>query len=151
MKIPQEQRIVDSIAQWLREITWKNGYYTNAGALVFTDECDVPDEPTSDTLLLLDKGARALGRGRWTLTLVIEALVVIVPIDGASTGRTRARELVADIRDALKQGRTKALLPAGATELREVQRDIPVREPGANLMLATTTLEIDYSDIYLET
>ena len=156
MKIPQEQQIVDGIADWLREITWKNGYYTNAGHLVFTDEGDVPDEPTSDTVLVLDQGSRsqqsgsARPNGKWILTLLIEALVVIAPIDGASTGRTRARQLVADIRDALKKGRTTALLPAGATALFEVRREIPRRDPGANLMVAAVALEIHYSDIYSE-
>ena len=150
MKAPQEQQIIDCLAEWLQDITWANGYRTNAGKTVFTDESLIPDEPVADTLLVLDKGTKSLGRGRWVFTVDIEGLVVLTPQDGPSLGRDAARLLLADIRDALKKGRTKRLLPAGAIELRETMRFIPRREPGANLLVPSVTIEIDYSDIFNE-
>jgi hypothetical protein len=149
---PQEQLIVDQIADWLREITWANGYRTNAGLTVYTDESMVPDEPTSEALLVLDLGAKAISPflGKWTLSIMIEGLIVLTALDQPDYGRIQARRLLADVRDVLKKGRIRSQLPAGATGLREVVRNLPRRKPGANLLLLNVMLEIEYSDLFLE-
>jgi hypothetical protein len=150
MSVPQEQTIIDTIADWLREITWANGYRTNAGHTVYVDENDIPDVPTSDLLLVLDHGSEAIDNGRWNLTVLIEGLIVLTAVDMPSVARNLARLLMADVRDAVKKGRIRTLLPAGVTELKEVSRVIPRREPGSNMLVVVVTLQIHYSDLFLE-
>lgn len=147
----QEQHIIDGICAWLTDIRVANGYHTDAGLAVFDDEYDIPDTPSQEMLFVVDGEETAgNGRGRWTMSVTIEAWAVLAPDAAPNTLRSRARLLVADISRALTQGKRRRDLPAGAIEVREIGRRIPLREQGDDILSPSVTLEIVYSDLYTQ-
>lgn len=142
---PQSQIILDQLADWLREISTAAGYYTDAGADLRTEQTR-DEEPYAPGLYLFDEAAdwspvTGSSKGLWTQRFTLEGLVLD---DGA--GRSRARQLLADIRRALRRQLTAWPPAAGVSAMREVSREIPARPQSSDWVTPTVTIEIDFVD-----
>ena len=141
----QAQRILDQLVVWLEEIQTANGYHTDSGLDVRTEQ-DRNDVPLEPCLLLLDEDASynppASGRrGTWSQTYTIEALV---HDDG--DGRRLAREVLTDIHRALNRRLTDWPPSAGVSSMRESAREIPRRPSDSDWLTPTVTIDIDFVD-----
>lgn len=141
-ELPPEQILIDQLADWLADIRIANGYYTDAGLYLDTEEIDDPGNPPPAALLLLDESAAAVGKN-WIQQIVVEGAVTVEP----KTARVIARQLQADIARAIRTG-----LKANAHNTRIIRavritgKEIPRREPGENLLIPTVNVEMEYYD-----
>lgn len=143
--LPQSQIILDQLVVWLAEIQRANGYRTDAGQDIRTEQTR-DSEPDAPCLYLLDDDAtwspHASGsRGSWTQTYALEALV---KDDGA--GRAEARALLSDIHRALRRRLLDWPQAAGVMAIRETARAIPPRPQNSDWITPSVTLEIDFVD-----
>lgn len=142
---PQAQIILDQLVTWLTEIQIANGYYTDAGLDLHTEQSR-DREPDAPCLYLFDDDATATpvgdtGKTKWTQSLTIEAL-----IHDNGTGRAKARRLIADIRRALKRRLLDWPPAAGVSALRETARSIPPRPQNSDWLTPSVAIEIDFFD-----
>ncbi len=142
--IPQEQLIIDQIADWLREITTANGYNGNAGLDVRTEEWRDPAETiTSTVLTVIDSDASRIEDKHWALTVDIE---IILP--RTTTERASARQVLADIVRALNHRITSwRAIGAGVTATEPTARRIDRNTSGSGYQTAAYTLVVTYSDL----
>ena len=142
---PQAQLILDQLVTWLTEIQQVNGYYTDAGLDLRTEQTR-DSEPDAPCLYLFDDDAIATpiadsGKNRWMQTLTIEAL-----IEDTGTGRAHARQLLTDIHRALRRKTLDWPPAAGVIALRETARAIPPRPQSSDWLTPSVTIEIDFID-----
>ena len=148
---PQAQIILDQLTAWLGEIRRDDGYYTNLGADVRTEQSntDQNDEPADPSLYVFDDASDWVppqqqgqsARGYWTQRYTLEALVWD---DG--NGRLLSRQVISDSHRALRRPITAWPPAAGVSALREIAREIPERPQGSDWIEPTVTLEVDYVD-----
>lgn len=141
----QAQRILDQLAAWLGEIRTTNGYHTDAGLDVRTEQ-DRNEAPLVPSLLILDETASytpgaSSRRGTWSQTYTIEALVY-----DRGNGRRLAREVLADIHRALNRRPTDWPPEAGVLSMRETMREIPRRPSDSDWLTPSVTIDIDFVD-----
>jgi hypothetical protein len=141
---PQEQIMLHTLVGWLQAVQVADGYHTNAGSSVWTDEIHLPDDPADAApgFLLLDEATDSPGR-EFTMSLTLEAMVAI---DGVPDGpRAEVRRLVQDARQAILAGANAARpLPGSIKTARVVRHETPRREPGSNYLASILKLEVLY-------
>jgi hypothetical protein len=145
MSQPQSQIILDQVVGWLNEIRIANGYYTDAGDDVRTEQ-NRDSEPERPCLYLFDDDATwtesgNTGRGIWTQTFTLEGLVFD---DG--WGRLECRKLIADIHRALRRRPTEWLPTAGVISCTEATRSIPPRPLNSDWLTPSVTFQIEFVD-----
>lgn len=140
---PIDQLIVDEIARLLRAISVDDGYRTNAGAGVLTEESleSIADDAITieiiDDVETLDSQSRAYRRGKLSLKLNID-------IPKGSSSRAVARNVLADVRRALTVEPRQ--LPSGFTGLEIGGRNLPPREDGSQFITATLNLAASFNE-----
>jgi len=148
---PQSQIILDQLVAWLSGIQIANGYRTDAGLDVGTEQNDdlldeAPDPPPPPALLILDEDAIAReipesSKLLWTQTYTLEGTV----FDGGD-GRKVCRRLLADIHRALRRRPTDWPPTTGVVALRESARSIPMRPSASDWLTPSVTIDIDFVD-----
>lgn len=148
MSLPIEQAVVDYLAAKLGQIRTANGYRTNAGLSVWSDEPEFqPEGPETDALrlLLVDAEIAAREAHAWTLTLRIRARTYC-DRERTPYPRRLAREVLADVRQAMGAiDLMEAAAPVGVEAVRFAGSQIPEREPGDNWLYPEATYSIDFS------
>lgn len=139
---PAEQILVDQIAAWLGLIQRANGYHTDAGTRVSTEEPDETNDPVMPSILVLDEIATS-GSRTWTQQLTIEGAVDADPKDARATCRRLQADIVAALRAGLKlnQHNTDVI-----RALRVTGKETPRREPGGTTLAPTISVEVEYHD-----
>lgn len=145
MSAPIDQRIVDEIARLLGAITVANGYETDAGLHVLTEESrdDLPDDAISidvlDEVERIEQQARQLRKGQLQITLDIR-------VPNGPNARALCRLVMADVRRALAVEARQ--LPAGFTGLEVGDRALPPRIDGSQFLTPSMTLTAAYTETY---
>lgn len=133
MAEPLDHQIVQEVARLLRDIRVANGYRTDAGQYVLSEENhdEIPDDATVLEVLDDDEsvdGQRAESR-KATLQLTITVNYPAGAVD--QTLRGNARRVLADIRQALGN-RARQQFPVGVLDSIELAgRTMFVREAGS--------------------
>lgn len=145
-----EQTIIDQIVSWLREIHTDTGYSTDFGLLVLGEEGE-KDENPNDRIILRDTGVEYIEPEQderseaWVLTLEIEALFAVV--DPGLNARFTAREILHDIRRALRRSSFDSDWPAGLVSLTPVSWEIVERDEGSSYQIGNVIYECKFADM----
>ena len=95
--VPQEQLIIDQVVTWLQQITHANGYHTEIGGAVYTEEWR-RGEQLAASLTVIDTEYAPAEPGKWRMTLDVEGVFPRVKDE-----RAIARRLLQDIARSLFQ------------------------------------------------
>lgn len=134
---------VAAVAARLPQITVANGYRTNAGNTVLTEQlqADPARGPVERLSVYLDRAARApstLFEGEdWTLQLVVEA---DVPSSRADA-QQRAHAVMADVFDLFPSGGIELPIDAGFVDVEAQTAEFLTRVDGANSSVAQIRLQ----------
>lgn len=144
LPVPIDQLIVDEVARLLSLIRIDNGYQTDAGLHVLTEESrddfgtDVISIEIQDDTETLSKQSKRFREG--TLAITID---VLIPLK-LSDKRAMARKVLWDIRRALSIEPRQ--LPTGTTGLELGGRRIPPRVDGSQYLYAQQDLSVDFTE-----
>ncbi|MBK1719225.1 hypothetical protein [Thiocystis violacea] len=141
----QAQRILDQLVTWLSEIQQVNGYYTDTGLDIRTEQ-DRDEDPLAPCLLVLDEDAAysapgSSQRGTWTQLFTLEGL-----IGDDGDGRRLGRQVLADLHRALRRRPTDWPPEAGVLSMSERSRELPRRPSNSDWLTPSVSLEITYVD-----
>ena len=142
MSIPQEQAIIDQVAAWLSEITQANGYHTDAGGSISTEEFRQRDT-TVPLLTVIDSDYSAAEPRKWLMTLDIEGVFL-----RSETERVQARLLLNDIGRALfRRSSQWREIGAGVTGATPQTKQIDRQTDGGDYQRVVYSLVVEYSDL----
>ncbi|MFN8993824.1 MAG: hypothetical protein ACK5X3_09240 [Pseudomonadota bacterium] len=133
---------VAAVAARLPQITVANGYRTNAGNAVLTEQvqADPARSPVERLSVYLDRAARTpstLEGDDWTLQLVVEADVPSTLADA----QQRAHAVMADVFDLFPSGGTELPIDAGFVDVEAQTAEFLTRVDGANSSVAQIRLQ----------
>ena len=139
---PQEQRIVDQVVVWLGEILQTNGYHTNAGFGVSSEEYRQEGDRAA-LLTVTDSSYTSAEPRKWSMTLDIEGV-----FPRASNERQQARLLLNDIGRALfRRSSQWRAVGAGVTGTTAQAKQIDRQSDGGDYQRVLFTLVVEYSDL----
>lgn len=154
MPAPIDQQILDELATRLGDISTDpptTGYFTDAGETVLVEETDKAEEDLSENeiiLEVLDLSEELVKQSTKGRTATMKVMVrAILKVD-LTTARAKAREVLADIRKAIRGIDPCDGFVTGVRELLLGGRRINPREPGSGLTVAELDLSITYSELY---
>lgn len=145
MAAPTDHQVVTALADLLRGITVANGYRTDAGEFVFTEESE--DEIAGDAIAIelvdVDESlsAQKLKQRAATLNLRVD---VLIPMS-LGTPRAQARAVLADVRAAVATINASHWLP-GVTSVELGGRRIPPRVEGSQYIEASLDMRVSYTE-----
>lgn len=134
---------VQAVATRLAQITVANGYRTDAGNAVLTEDlqADPAKGPVERVKVYLDRAARTpstLFEGEdWTLQLVVEADVPSTRADA----QQRAHEVMADVFDLFPSGGTELPIAGGFVDVEAQTAEFLTRVDGSNASVAQIRLQ----------
>lgn len=134
---------VQAVAAALAAITPANGYRTNAGASVLTEQrqADPGRGPVERLSVYLDRATRESltldGDAEWTLQLIVEADVPSTRADA----QQRAHAVMADVFQRFPAGGIELPIAAGFVEIEAQTAEFLTRIDGANASVAQIRLQ----------
>ena len=134
---------VQAVAAALAAITPANGYRTNAGASVLTEQrqADPGRGPVERLSVYLDRATRESltldGDAEWTLQLIVEADVPSTRADA----QQRAHAVMADVFDLFPSGGTELPIAGGFVDVEAQTAEFLTRIDGANASVAQIRLQ----------
>ena len=134
---------VQAVAAALATITPANGYRTNAGASVLTEQrqADPGRGPVERLSVYLDRATRESltldGDAEWTLQLIVEADVPSTRADA----QQRAHAVMADLFQRFPAGGIELPIAAGFVEIEAQTAEFLTRIDGANASVAQIRLQ----------
>ena len=140
--VPQEQLIIDQVVAWLQQITHANGYHTDIGEAVYTEEWQAGDQQAV-SLTVIDSDYAPAEPGKWRMTLDVEGVFPRVKDE-----RVIARRLLQDIARALFQriGIWREI-GAGVTTVVPAAKLIERVADSSDFQRVMYSLDIEYSDL----
>lgn len=154
MAAPLDQQILDELASRLGDISATdpdNGYYTDAGEVVLTEETEKSeDDLSTDEIILevLDVSEDLAKQSKKYRTATLKVLVRAILKAELTTARAKAREVLADIRKAIRGIEPCDDFVTGVLGLELGGRRINPREPGSGVTVAELDLSITYTELY---
>jgi hypothetical protein len=149
---PLDQLAVAEIARLLARISVANGFRTDAGAHVITEEnfADIPDGVTSLEVIDDDEETSYQGVKRRRGTL-LATIAVNLPVDIVVDAATRAyaRRVLADIRQALADP-SEHQFPPGVTGLEIGGRTMQFRDAGSQYFRPQLRVRISFVETHKE-
>jgi len=133
---------VQAVAIRLPQITVANGYRTNAGNSVLTEQVQAdPGRGQVERLsVYLDRAARApstLQAGDWTFQIIVEADVPST----RSNAQQRAHAVMADVFDLFPAGGIELPIVAGFADVEAQTAEFLTRADGSNASVAQIRLQ----------
>lgn len=133
---------VQAVAARLPQITVANGYRTNAGNSVLTEQvqADPGRGPVERLSVLLDRAARTPSTfegDEWTLQLIVEA---DVPSNRADA-QQRAHAVIADVFDLFPSGGVELPIAGGFVDVEAQTAEFLTRVDGSNASVAQIRLQ----------
>ena len=139
---PQTELIVSQIATWLRDISIDNGYTSDAGRSVSTEDSQQDDGGTP-ILTVIDTDYQHTGERRWLVTIDIECL-----FRRHAHFREGARYLLHDIHRALNRPISDWRdINAGVTDSQPNSQTIDKPADGSDYQRAVYSLQVEYSEL----
>lgn len=148
MSTPLDQQIVDALAALLKQVRKGNGYRTDAGQFVMTEETREPIPAEAMSVEILDITEQLQDqRIKRRLALLSMDLRVLLPIEAVNP-RTTMRAVLADLRQAIATiNDVPAWLP-GVTRVDLGGRSIPTRTDGSQYLEASLELRVTYNETH---
>lgn len=158
MSTPLDQVIVSQLAGLLSRIRTSNGFNTDAGDYVLTEQTrdDLPEDAITLSIIddteNLDGDGQKYQRRRGTLNVKVEGSLPVAISDGEQSQfqpvREQARLLMADVRRAVA-GQTLMDFGVGITGIRITGRLLPALEDGASYQFCTVSFAFDFTESHL--
>lgn len=152
MNEPLDTQAVEWLAGLLRAIHTANGYHTDAGTEVYTEQLDMLAEDVHIARIGIEDGGEATnGQGRLHRNAELTcSLQVVVPVT-IGNARTLCRRVLYDMRLALAQAKRRGSWPVGITGLEIGARRLEQREDSAHVISGDLTAIVKYAEHYQET
>lgn len=158
MSRPLDQVIVSQLAALLARISTRNGFNTDAGEFVLTEQTrdDLPEDAMTLSIIddteSLDGDGQRYQRRRGVLNVKVEGSLPVAISDGDQAQfqpvREQARLLMADIRRAVA-GQSLTDFGVGITGIRITGRSLPELQDGASYQFCTVSFAFDFTESHL--
>lgn len=158
MSTPLDQVIVSGLAALLARIRIANGFNTDAGAFVLTEQVreNVPDDAMALTIIdeteTLEGNGQAYQRRKGVLDVSVQASLPVAISEGEQPQfqpvREQARKVMADVRRAVAQ-QPLTDFGIGITGIRITGRSLPLLEDGASWQFCTVRFAFDFTESHL--
>ena len=143
MSIPQEQAIIDQVVAWLTEINQANGYHTDAGNRVTSEEFRGQRDGVVPLLTVIDSDYTTTDPRKWRMTLDIEGVFL-----RSENERVQARMLLSDIGRALfRRSSQWRDIGAGVTAAAPQTKQIDRLPDGSDYQRVVYGMVVEYSDL----
>ena len=159
---PLDEQFVQALAGLLAEIRVANGYHSDAGEHVLTEQMRTALPEDVVTLAILDaneslsEGANGNGQGlkrrsgRFQVTVQV-ALPVVLKVGGVPTPqpvRQQARRIMADVRRAVASQRFENFI-TGIIGIDITGRTLPPLDEGSSFQFANVDLDVRFTENHL--
>lgn len=158
MSTPLDQVIVSQLAALLARIRTGNGFNTDAGEFVLSEQTrdDLPEDAITLAIIddseTLDADGQRYQRRRGVLNVKVEGSLPVAVSDGDQAQfqpvRQQARLLMADVRRAVA-GQSLTEFGIGITGIRITGRSLPELQDGASYQFCTVSFAFDFTESHL--
>lgn len=152
-----DQTIVSGLATLLARIRIANGFNTDAGEFVLTEQTrdDLPEDALTLSIIddteTLEGNGQAYQRRKGVLDVAVQAALPVAISDGAQPQfqpvREQARLVMADVRRAVAE-QPLTDFGIGITGIRITGRSLPLLEDGASWQFCAVRFAFDFTETH---